>query len=101
MGRGAGGEGSAFAVPPKACRVAELTPPRPAEGQLTGRALWTVFGALMLYLDSIKRMRTLPADTLVLPSHGRPFKGLHTRVDQLVSHHDERFVGQAIITQQN
>ncbi|CAM5785071.1 Zn-dependent hydrolase OS=Rhizobacter sp. Root404 OX=1736528 GN=ASC76_11795 PE=4 SV=1 [Rhizobacter fulvus] len=46
---------------------------------------------LMLYLDSIKRMKALPEDTLVLPSHGRPFRGLHTRVDQLVAHHDERF----------
>ena len=47
---------------------------------------------LALYLASIKRMKTaLPADTLVLPSHGRPFVGLHTRVDQLVAHHDERF----------
>jgi glyoxylase-like metal-dependent hydrolase (beta-lactamase superfamily II) len=46
---------------------------------------------LTLYLESIKRMKALPADTLVLPSHGRPFKGLHTRVDQLVTHHDERF----------
>jgi glyoxylase-like metal-dependent hydrolase (beta-lactamase superfamily II) len=46
---------------------------------------------LVLYLDSIRRMKTLPADTLVLPSHGRPFTGLHTRVDQLVAHHDERF----------
>jgi len=46
---------------------------------------------LVLYLDSIKRMKALPADTLVLPSHGRPFTGLHTRVDQLVAHHDERF----------
>ena len=47
---------------------------------------------LLLYLDSLKRMReTLPADTLVLPSHGRPFRGLHTRIDQLVAHHDERF----------
>ena len=46
---------------------------------------------LMQYLDSIKRMQALPADTLVLPSHGRPFKGLRTRVDQLVAHHDERF----------
>jgi len=46
---------------------------------------------LVLYLDSIKRMKALPADTLVLPSHGRPFKGLQTRVDQLVAHHDERF----------
>jgi glyoxylase-like metal-dependent hydrolase (beta-lactamase superfamily II) len=46
---------------------------------------------LMRYLASIKRMKALPEDTLVLPSHGRPFRGLHTRVDQLVAHHDERF----------
>jgi glyoxylase-like metal-dependent hydrolase (beta-lactamase superfamily II) len=46
---------------------------------------------LQLYLDSIERMRALPADTLVLPSHGRPFRGLHTRIDQLKAHHDERF----------
>jgi glyoxylase-like metal-dependent hydrolase (beta-lactamase superfamily II) len=45
---------------------------------------------LRLYLDSIKRMKALPAEVLVLPSHGRPFVGLHTRVDQLVAHHDER-----------
>ena len=46
---------------------------------------------LTLYLDSIERMRSLPADSLVLPSHGRPFKGLHTRIDQLQAHHAERF----------
>jgi len=46
---------------------------------------------LVLYLDSIERMRALPADTLVLPSHGKPFHGLHTRIDQLKEHHDERF----------
>ena len=46
---------------------------------------------LTLYLDSIRRMKRLPADTLVLPSHGRPVTGLHTRIDQLVAHHDERF----------
>ncbi|MBC8058207.1 MAG: MBL fold metallo-hydrolase [Rhizobiales bacterium] len=46
---------------------------------------------LMLYLASIERMKALPEDTLVLPSHGRPFTGLHTRVDQLAAHHDERF----------
>ncbi|HUG24741.1 MBL fold metallo-hydrolase [Piscinibacter sp.] len=46
---------------------------------------------LPLYLASLERMRALPADTLVLPSHGRPFRGLHTRIDQLQSHHDERF----------
>ncbi len=47
---------------------------------------------LTLYLDSIERMRAIPADTLVLPSHGRPFFGLHTRIDQLQSHHADRFV---------
>ncbi|MGA0610613.1 MBL fold metallo-hydrolase [Caldimonas sp. KR1-144] len=46
---------------------------------------------LALYLDSLERYRALPADTLVLPAHGRPFRGLHTRLDQLRSHHDERF----------
>jgi len=46
---------------------------------------------LLRYLDSVERMRALPADTLVLPSHGKPFRGLHTRIDQLKSHHDERF----------
>ena len=46
---------------------------------------------LRRYLESIARMKAvLPADVLVLPSHGRPFVGLHTRVDQLVAHHDER-----------
>ena len=45
---------------------------------------------LRLYLDSIKQMLALPADTLVLPSHGKPFTGLHARVDQLIEHHDER-----------
>ena len=46
---------------------------------------------LPLYLASIARMKALPADTLVLPSHGRPFRGLHTRIDQLTQHHDDRF----------
>ncbi|HNR23520.1 MAG TPA: MBL fold metallo-hydrolase [Steroidobacteraceae bacterium] len=46
---------------------------------------------LPLYLDSIARMRALPAGTLVLPSHGKPFRGLHERIGQLVAHHDERF----------
>jgi glyoxylase-like metal-dependent hydrolase (beta-lactamase superfamily II) len=46
---------------------------------------------LPLYLASISRLRALPAGTLVLPSHGRPFLGLHTRVDQLIAHHDERY----------
>ena len=32
----------------------------------------------------------LPADTLILPSHGKPFRGLHIRIGQLVEHHRER-----------
>ncbi len=46
---------------------------------------------LPLYLRSIAAMRALPADTLVLPSHGKPFRGLHERIGQLEQHHAERF----------
>jgi glyoxylase-like metal-dependent hydrolase (beta-lactamase superfamily II) len=46
---------------------------------------------LELYLSSIEALRALPGDTLVLPSHGKPFTGLHRRIDQLRRHHDERF----------
>ncbi len=46
---------------------------------------------LPLYLKSIAELRTLPAGTLVLPSHGKPFTGLHERIAQLQAHHDERF----------
>jgi glyoxylase-like metal-dependent hydrolase (beta-lactamase superfamily II) len=46
---------------------------------------------LQLYLDSIAAMRELPPDTLVLPSHGKPFTGLHRRIAQLAAHHEERF----------
>jgi glyoxylase-like metal-dependent hydrolase (beta-lactamase superfamily II) len=42
------------------------------------------------YLDSMARFEALPADTLVLPSHGLPFHGLHTRVAQLREHHQSR-----------
>jgi glyoxylase-like metal-dependent hydrolase (beta-lactamase superfamily II) len=45
---------------------------------------------LGLFLDSIARLTALPEDTLVLPSHGRPFRGLHARVEQLRVHHEER-----------
>ena len=42
------------------------------------------------FLDSIQRFVPLPEDTLILPSHGRPFYHLHERVLQLQTHHDER-----------
>jgi len=46
---------------------------------------------LRLFLDSIARYRELPADVLVLPSHGRPFRGAHTRVAELENHHRQKF----------
>jgi glyoxylase-like metal-dependent hydrolase (beta-lactamase superfamily II) len=42
------------------------------------------------YLDSMARFEALPPDTLVLPSHGLPFHGLHTRIAQLREHHAAR-----------
>jgi glyoxylase-like metal-dependent hydrolase (beta-lactamase superfamily II) len=45
---------------------------------------------LQQYLDSLGKFADLPADTLVLPSHGKPFRGLHTRIEQLRTHHHDR-----------
>jgi glyoxylase-like metal-dependent hydrolase (beta-lactamase superfamily II) len=42
------------------------------------------------FLDSLRMLKTLPADTLVLPSHGLPFRGLHERADELLRHHAQR-----------
>jgi glyoxylase-like metal-dependent hydrolase (beta-lactamase superfamily II) len=42
------------------------------------------------FLDSLLKFKDLPADTLVLPSHGKPFRGLHTRIKQLFDHHAAR-----------
>ena len=46
--------------------------------------------SLALFLDSIDKFKTLPEDTLVLPSHGKPFTGMHTRIQQLHDHHRDR-----------
>ncbi len=45
---------------------------------------------LGLYLNSLEKFETLPADSYVLPSHGKPFKGIKTRIRQLQDHHVER-----------
>jgi glyoxylase-like metal-dependent hydrolase (beta-lactamase superfamily II) len=45
---------------------------------------------LQLYLDSLAKFDDLPDDVLVLPSHGKPFRGLHTRIRQLRDHHAAR-----------
>jgi glyoxylase-like metal-dependent hydrolase (beta-lactamase superfamily II) len=42
------------------------------------------------FLESIELLTTLPDDTLVLPSHGQPFRGIHSRVETLRQHHRER-----------
>ncbi len=57
---------------------------------------------VQLYLDSLSKFKDLPSDTLVLPSHGKPFHGLHTRIQQLNDHHAERLteVVQACATPQ-
>jgi glyoxylase-like metal-dependent hydrolase (beta-lactamase superfamily II) len=46
---------------------------------------------LALFLESLEKFRALDEGTLVLPSHGKPFIGLHTRIDQLRAHHEARF----------
>jgi glyoxylase-like metal-dependent hydrolase (beta-lactamase superfamily II) len=45
---------------------------------------------LRLFLSSINKYLALPADTLVLPSHGKPFTGMHQRIAQLHNHHADR-----------
>jgi glyoxylase-like metal-dependent hydrolase (beta-lactamase superfamily II) len=45
---------------------------------------------LGLYLQSLDKYLPLAEDTLVLPSHGKPFTGMKLRIGQLKAHHDER-----------
>jgi glyoxylase-like metal-dependent hydrolase (beta-lactamase superfamily II) len=45
---------------------------------------------LRLFLRSIDRFADLPAETLVLPSHGLPFRGARSRVAMLHRHHEDR-----------
>ena len=42
---------------------------------------------LALFLESIGRCAEMPAKTLILPSHGLPFRGLRERIAQLQEHH--------------
>jgi glyoxylase-like metal-dependent hydrolase (beta-lactamase superfamily II) len=42
------------------------------------------------WLASIAKLRQLPDDLLVLPSHGEPFYGLHARLDALAAGHRDR-----------
>jgi glyoxylase-like metal-dependent hydrolase (beta-lactamase superfamily II) len=46
---------------------------------------------LATYLRSLERLCALAADTLVLPSHGRPFVGLAARALEIREHHERQF----------
>ncbi len=46
--------------------------------------------ALKEFLGSIDKFKALPENTLTLPSHGKPFTGLYTRIQQLHDHHRDR-----------
>jgi len=42
---------------------------------------------LKSFLACLERLKVLPEETLVLPSHGLPFTGLHKRIAYLIEHH--------------
>lgn len=42
------------------------------------------------FLDSLGRLERCAGDALVLPSHGRPFRGLHRRIATVRAHHFEQ-----------
>jgi glyoxylase-like metal-dependent hydrolase (beta-lactamase superfamily II) len=59
----------------------------------TNVAVWPVEpdgDPLARFLGSLTAFETLPPDTLVLPSHGLPFRGIALRVAQLRAHHAVR-----------
>lgn len=43
------------------------------------------------WFASLDRLDGLPDDTLVLPGHGLPFRGVNSRVAELRRHHDSKF----------
>jgi glyoxylase-like metal-dependent hydrolase (beta-lactamase superfamily II) len=43
------------------------------------------------WFDSLRKLRAgVPEDVLVLPSHGKPFRGAYTRIDAIIREHEER-----------
>lgn len=42
-----------------------------------------------LWLASHRKMMSLPEDVLILPAHGLPFRGVRTRLQQLIDHHED------------
>jgi glyoxylase-like metal-dependent hydrolase (beta-lactamase superfamily II) len=61
----------------------------------TNVSVWAVepdADPLARFLDSLAAFETLPGNTLVLPSHGLPFRGVALRVGELRAHHAARLV---------
>ncbi len=43
------------------------------------------------WFDSLHKLRaSVPEDVLVLPSHGKPFRGAYPRIDAMIREHEER-----------
>jgi glyoxylase-like metal-dependent hydrolase (beta-lactamase superfamily II) len=42
------------------------------------------------FVETVGRLEAVPDHVLVLPSHGRPFRGLHRRLHELRAHHHDR-----------
>lgn len=47
---------------------------------------------LQQWFQSLRMLKSLPADTLVLPAHNVPFRGLHQRLDYLIEHHEDHLL---------
>ena len=47
---------------------------------------------LKRWLVSLEKFFRFPADTLVLPAHNTPFTGLHTRLHDLIAHHEDHLL---------
>ncbi len=43
------------------------------------------------WLASLEKFQVLPKETLVLPSHNKPFRGLHYRLHSLAFYHEKQF----------
>lgn len=53
-------------------------------------ATWQPGNPVAQFQKSVRALAALPADTLVLPSHGAPFYGARERVAELERHHEQR-----------
>jgi glyoxylase-like metal-dependent hydrolase (beta-lactamase superfamily II) len=45
------------------------------------------------WFDSLQKLRAaVPEDVLVLPAHGKPFRGAHERIDVMIKEHEQNLV---------